>query len=273
MACSREPVGAAARRSDDVKSPVLPMVSSTPSNRESTVLVLARGAVMGIATAVALQLSSDPDLWGHLRYGQDWLSTLTVPSSDVYSFTSDRRWINHEWLTEALFAFAYRFGGTIAFAILNAAIVLAALAITRWSARRAGVAGWRLEVLCLAAPGTASGWRLCQRTRAHRRARMGRGVAHLVDLVSHHQPSGMRGLAVCRRADHSSSTNRRPRFSGRMRRDYVWLPKSLPVSAMIANWGWMPIFETETSTVWARSHLRRSWRPPPPVTSSCFPAA
>jgi hypothetical protein len=123
------------------------MVSSTPSGRESTALALVRGGVIGIATAVALQLSSDPDLWGHLRYGQDFLSTLTVPASDVYSFTSDRRWINHEWLTEALFAFAYRSGGTIALAILNAAIVLAALAIARWSARRAGMGGWRLEVL------------------------------------------------------------------------------------------------------------------------------
>jgi hypothetical protein len=123
------------------------MVSATPSGRESTLLALVRGAVIGIATAVALQLTSDPDLWGHLRYGEDWLSTLTVPSSDVYSFTSDRLWINHEWLTEALFASAYRAGGTIALAILNAAIVLAALGIARWSARRSGMAGWRLEVL------------------------------------------------------------------------------------------------------------------------------
>src|SRR4029450_2399192 len=109
------------------------MVSATPSGRESTLLALVRGAVIGIATAVALQLTSDPDLWGHLRYGEDWLSTLTVPSSDVYSFTSDRLWINHEWLTEALFASAYRAGGTIALAILNAAIVLAARGPPPWS--------------------------------------------------------------------------------------------------------------------------------------------
>ena len=113
-------------------------------------LVLSRGAVQGIATAVALQLSSDPDLWGHLRYGQDLLSTLTVPSGDVYSFTSDRAWINHEWLTEALLAFVYRLGGTIALAILAAALVLAALAVARWSARRSGMAGWRLELLTAA---------------------------------------------------------------------------------------------------------------------------
>ncbi len=100
---------------------------------------------MGIATAVALQLSSDPDLWGHLRSGEDFLSTLTVPSSDVYSFTSDRAWINHEWLFDVLLASVYRLGGTVALAILAAVLVLVALVIARWSAGRAGVAGWRLE--------------------------------------------------------------------------------------------------------------------------------
>jgi len=123
------------------------MIAATPSDRESTLLVLARGGVIGIATAVALQLSSDPDLWGHLRSGQDFLSTLAVPTSDVYSFTSDRAWINHEWLTDVVLASVYRLGGTFAFAILAATLVLAALAIARWSARRSGVAGWRLEVL------------------------------------------------------------------------------------------------------------------------------
>jgi hypothetical protein len=62
-------------------------------------------------------------------------------------------------------------------------------------------------------------------------------------------------------------------FLERLAPDYVWLPKSLPVSAMIAGWGWTPIFETGTSTVWTRGHLRSSWRPPPPPTSACFPAA
>jgi hypothetical protein len=493
------------------------MVSSTPSHRASTALVLVGGAVMGIATAVALQLSSDPDLWGHLRYGQDLLSTFTIPSRDVYSFTSDRPWINHEWLTEALFAFAYRAGGTIAFAILNAALVLAALALTRWSARRAGMAGWRLELLtalvfalgvaplaqtlraqtissllfaallaiigeldrgryrmALALPllflawanlhgawvmagGVLAIWTLLRTVQIRpsriRLALLGAGVASaLATLVN---PYGIqlwrflfetvrfeRGdvvewgslssapimflpwtataaialLALARsRRDHlayfavclflgvasfrvirlvpffslavlillgplfaggaarvrapidargwagasviwmicvASSTigdagigclrtrgsfsideraasflrqneaigrlvvwfdwgeyvswhfgpalkvsmdGRREtvysaamlqahdafyrnepgarEFLERLSPDYVWLPKSLPVSAMIGHWGWMPIFETGMSTVWARGQLRSSWHPPPPVTSSCFPAA
>ena len=62
-------------------------------------------------------------------------------------------------------------------------------------------------------------------------------------------------------------------FLDRLSPDYVWLPKSLPVSPMIAQWGWTPIFETERSTVWARGNLSSFWRLPPPPTSSCFPAA
>ena len=480
-------------------------------------LVLVRGAVMGIATAVALRLGSDPDLWGHLRFGQDFLSTLTVPSRDVYSFTSDRTWIGHEWLTEALFASVYRLGGTIALAILNAALVLAALAIARWSARRSGVAGWRLEVLTatvfflgvaplaqtlraqtISAPlfvallalmreldrgrhrmafalpvlfmawanlhgawvmagGILAIWTFVRMAQTPsyrvRLALLSAGVVSAVATLVN--PYGVelwrflfetvrfeRGdivewgslrstpimflpwvatvaialLALARsRREHlayyavclflgvasfqvirlvpffslsvlvllgpllaggsasvrarldargwagalliwmicvASSTMGHPRvgclqtrgsffideraasflrengatgrlvvwfdwgeyvsfhsgpalkvsmdgrretvysaallrahnefyrngpgarqFLERLSPDYVWLPKSLPVSAMIADWGWTPIFETGTSTVWARGHLRSSWRPPPPVTSSCFPAA
>ena len=62
-------------------------------------------------------------------------------------------------------------------------------------------------------------------------------------------------------------------FLDRLSPDYVWLPKSLAVSPMIAGWGWTPIFETERSTVWARGNPRSVWRPPSPTTSSCFPAA
>jgi len=481
------------------------------------VLALVRGAVMGIATAVALQLTSDPDLWGHLRYGQDFLSTHTVPSSDVYSFTSDRAWINHEWLTEALLAFVHRFGGTIALAILAAALVLTALVIAWWSARRSGMAGWRLEVLTAAvfflgvaplaqtlrpqafsaplfvallalireldrgrhrmavalpllflawanmhgawvmAGGVLAIWtfmRMAQTPSSRvRLVLLGAGVAsaaatlvnpygvqlwrflfetvrfersdivewgslrstpimflpwtatvavallaltrsrreHLAyfavclflgvasfqvirlvpffslsvllllgpllagasaSVPAHIDARGWAGALVIWMICVASSTighprigclqTRNPRFideqaasflreneaTGRLvvwfdwgeyatwhfgpalkvsmdgRRetvysaamlrahdefyrnkpgareflerlspDYVWLPKSLAVSAMIAGWGWTPIFETETSTVWARGHLRSSWRPPLPPTSSCFPAA
>ena len=493
------------------------MLSSTPSGRQSTALALARGGVLGVATAVALQFSSDPDLWGHLRYGLDWLSSFSVHTTDVYSFTSDRPWINHEWLAEALFAATYRVGGTIALAILNAAIVLAALGVARWSARRSGMAGWRLDVLTAAvflfgvapltqtlrpqatssllfvillavireldsgryrmafalpllflawanlhgawvmAGGILAIWTFVRivQVPSHRvrLALLGAGVASaaatlvnpygielwrfLIETVRFERSDivewgslfstpimfvpwtatvaiavlafarsrrehwayfavclflavasfrvirlvpffslavlllpgpllagstapvrasidarGLIGASViwmicvasttvgplrvgCLQRRGSFSIDERAaaflrenkatgklvvwfdwgeyvswhfgpnlkvsmdgrretvysepflqahnafyrnapgaqEFLERLSPDYVWLPRSLPVSARIADWGWMPIFETDRSTVWARGHLRGVWLPPPPVTSSCFPAA
>jgi len=39
---------------------------------------------------------ADPDLWGHVRFGQDLLRSGRLSAVDPYSFTSDRPWVNHE---------------------------------------------------------------------------------------------------------------------------------------------------------------------------------
>jgi hypothetical protein len=45
----------------------------------------------------------DPDLWGHLRYGQDIIMTHSVPRFDYFSYSSyGATWINHEWLSEVI---------------------------------------------------------------------------------------------------------------------------------------------------------------------------
>lgn len=68
--------------------------------------------------AVAVLLSTfsrifaDPDLWGHVRFGQDLLQTRTISQADPYSYISgDQPWINHEWLAEGIFALVYNAGG------------------------------------------------------------------------------------------------------------------------------------------------------------------
>jgi hypothetical protein len=54
---------------------------------------------------------TDPDLWGHVRFGLDILRDASIPPSDPYSFTSDRVWVNHEWLAEVITADAFRLAG------------------------------------------------------------------------------------------------------------------------------------------------------------------
>ena len=69
---------------------------------------LRRGSA-GLAAALCLYLFSltiaDPDLWGHVKFGQDLLATGEIVRPDPYSFlTGGQPWINHEWLAEAVFA-------------------------------------------------------------------------------------------------------------------------------------------------------------------------
>jgi hypothetical protein len=84
-------------------------------------------AWLAFATAVLTATKSDPDLWGHTRFGIDWWKTGTLPLTDQYSFTHDRPWINHEWLSEALMGGSYVLGGTPGLIALKLAVIAAAL--------------------------------------------------------------------------------------------------------------------------------------------------
>ena len=72
---------------------------------------------------------ADPDLWGHVRFGLDWLRTRTLPAADPYSFTQDRPWVNHEWLSEALMGTAYLLGGAQGLIVLKMAVIGMALIV------------------------------------------------------------------------------------------------------------------------------------------------
>jgi len=51
---------------------------------------------------------ADPDLWGHIRFGQAVLSQHHLVLNDPYSYSAPgHRWLNHEWLTEILMALLY----------------------------------------------------------------------------------------------------------------------------------------------------------------------
>ena len=72
---------------------------------------------------------TDPDIWGHVRFGLDWMRTHTLPPVDPYSFTQDRPWINHEWLSEVVMAEAYQHAGTSGLVFLKIAVVASAAAV------------------------------------------------------------------------------------------------------------------------------------------------
>ncbi len=89
--------------------------------------------IIMIATAASLR-QADPDLWGHIRFGQAMLAQRHLTLHDPYSYSAfGHRWRNHEWLSEVIMAGLYNHFGVIGlklwkFACSAAAIVLLALA-------------------------------------------------------------------------------------------------------------------------------------------------
>ncbi len=98
------------------------------------------GVVVVVVIAIAGSMTAaDPDLWGHVRFGQDILAAHAVVRHDPYSFTSDRPWTNHEWLTEVLMASAYGAAGSAGLVALKSVLVLATFLVVWRTLRRAGV--------------------------------------------------------------------------------------------------------------------------------------
>jgi hypothetical protein len=84
---------------------------------------LARTFVIALAAVVGTATVADPDLWGHVRFGADIAASGAIRADDPYSFTSDRPWINHEWLSEWSMYQAYRLGGGSGLVLLKAVLV------------------------------------------------------------------------------------------------------------------------------------------------------
>lgn len=98
-----------------------------------------------IVFAVATITRADADLWGHLRFGLDFLRDCRLPSIDPYSFTQDVPWINHEWLSEAQMALAWTAARSVGLTILKALLVSIVVALV-WS----GLGAARLGVRAVA---------------------------------------------------------------------------------------------------------------------------
>ena len=57
---------------------------------------------------------ADPDLWGHIKFGEEVWLDKAIPSIDKYSYTAEgATWSNHEWFSEITFYLIYfNFGST-----------------------------------------------------------------------------------------------------------------------------------------------------------------
>jgi len=76
----------------------------------------------------------DPDMWWHLRMGQIVFATHHVPTTDIFSFTTNHHaWIPHEWLSQVTIFIAYKWAGysglMLWFALASATILIAGYAL------------------------------------------------------------------------------------------------------------------------------------------------
>jgi hypothetical protein len=54
----------------------------------------------------------DPDMWWHLKMGQIIWTTHSIPTTDLFSYTTNHHsWVPHEWLSQVLIYAAYRWCG------------------------------------------------------------------------------------------------------------------------------------------------------------------
>jgi hypothetical protein len=83
---------------------------------------------MVFVLAVRQSVSIDPDLWWHLKAGQQMIDTRSVPHTDDYSFTKQgSEWVAHEWLSEVIMAAIYRVTGLVGLVTIFSLIIVIAL--------------------------------------------------------------------------------------------------------------------------------------------------
>jgi hypothetical protein len=93
--------------------------------------VLVRATLILLIFGAAIATPTDADLWGHLAFGRDIVASGQPVQTDIYSFTTDRPWVNHEWLSEVAFFVAYRAGGSIGLIALKL-IMIGAILFAIW---------------------------------------------------------------------------------------------------------------------------------------------
>jgi hypothetical protein len=90
--------------------------------------------LVGAVATISHTFYVDPDVWWHVKNGQEILATHRWPTQDMYSFSvAGQHWIDAEWIGEVLMAGMYRFGGMrgleLLLFILGSAIVVGLYAL------------------------------------------------------------------------------------------------------------------------------------------------
>lgn len=95
--------------------------------------------VLGSAGCFAFNMV-DPDLWGHVRYGQEWIDSGKLHRTATHTFTAEGyRWINHENLAELTLAYGFEHLGVRGMLIAKCLWGMTILGLMYWVSRWRGL--------------------------------------------------------------------------------------------------------------------------------------
>jgi hypothetical protein len=98
---------------------------------------------------------ADPDLWGHIRFGQLTLAAGHAPARNPYSYSAPGfRWYDPEWLAEALLALSFDTFGIVGLKLMKfccTAVTVLLMAVTAAQTR----ASVRIQLVVLTVAGVA----------------------------------------------------------------------------------------------------------------------
>jgi hypothetical protein len=109
-------------------------------------------ALLVLACAIPFSLNLvDPDLWGHVKYAQDWMAAGEMPRTATHTYTAEGYpWVNHEILAEFALALGVEHLGIHLMLVVKCLLGLAIVTAMWWTARRHDVpalSAWALLVL------------------------------------------------------------------------------------------------------------------------------
>ena len=115
-------------------------VGEVTVNRRISLLAYSPALLLVIIVIADVVRYADPDLWGHLAFGQLFLRSGHIVARDPFSYSAPgHRWHDPEWLSEILMALSYDAWGGVGlklmkFACTGTIFVLLALAIAETGA-------------------------------------------------------------------------------------------------------------------------------------------
>jgi hypothetical protein len=131
--------------------PTLPADPET-ARRHYRLLKIGTIALLVLACAFPLSLNLvDPDLWGHVRYGQDWLEAGELPRTASHTYAAEGHpWVNHENAAELLLAIGFGHLPVPVMLVVKCLFGLSILLLMVWVASGHGVsaiASWALMLV------------------------------------------------------------------------------------------------------------------------------